>query len=191
MYLDRTRQNQQYRPIGSALTTWQPGALSCAGGRAEQVYVSAPVSVTTGTNDHVPVYVINHNHHYRNGKAAQCCSRRQHKLAWLHSFHILTRTRLKSPALRLAFGFLLTKVRGHAVTQLVETPRYKPEGLGFDSPRVSRIFHWHNPPCRTMALGLTQPLTEMSIRNMSSGGKVSRCVGPSKLPTLWTDCLEI
>jgi len=28
------------------------------------------------------------------------------------------------------------------------------------------IFHWHNPSDRNMALGLTQPLTEMSSRNI-------------------------
>jgi hypothetical protein len=31
------------------------------------------------------------------------------------------------------------------------------------------IFHWHNPSGRTMALGLSQPLTEMSTRNISWG----------------------
>ena len=35
-------------------------------------------------------------------------------------------------------------------------------------PMVSlEFFHWHNPSGRTMALGLTQPLTEMSTRNIS------------------------
>jgi hypothetical protein len=34
---------------------------------------------------------------------------------------------------------------------------------------VSGIFHWHNPSGRTMTLGLTQPLTEMSTRNISWG----------------------
>ena len=34
---------------------------------------------------------------------------------------------------------------------------------------VIRFFHWHNPSGRTMALGLTQPLTEMSTRNISWG----------------------
>ena len=29
---------------------------------------------------------------------------------------------------------------------------------------VTGIFHWHNPTGRTLALGLTQPLTEMSTR---------------------------
>jgi hypothetical protein len=31
------------------------------------------------------------------------------------------------------------------------------------------IFHWHNPCGRTMALGLTQPLTEMSTKHISWG----------------------
>jgi len=33
------------------------------------------------------------------------------------------------------------------------------------------IFHWHNSSGRTMALGSTQPLTEMSTRNISWGLK--------------------
>jgi hypothetical protein len=32
---------------------------------------------------------------------------------------------------------------------------------------VIEIFHWHNPSGRTVALGLTQSLTEMSTRNIS------------------------
>jgi len=34
---------------------------------------------------------------------------------------------------------------------------------------VTGIFHWRNPSSRTMALGSTQPLTEMSTRNVSWG----------------------
>jgi hypothetical protein len=34
---------------------------------------------------------------------------------------------------------------------------------------VFGIFHWHNPSDRTMALGSTQPLTEMSTRSISLG----------------------
>jgi len=33
------------------------------------------------------------------------------------------------------------------------------------------IFHWNNPSVRTMALGLTQPLTEMSTKKISWGYK--------------------
>jgi hypothetical protein len=35
----------------------------------------------------------------------------------------------------------------------------------------SGIFHCHNPSDRTIALGSTQPLTEMSTRNISWGVK--------------------
>jgi hypothetical protein len=34
---------------------------------------------------------------------------------------------------------------------------------------VIRIFHWHNPSDRTMPLGSTQPVTEMSTRSISWG----------------------
>ena len=34
---------------------------------------------------------------------------------------------------------------------------------------VIGIFHWHNPSDRTMALGSTQPLTEMSTSSISWG----------------------
>jgi len=57
---------------------------------------------------------------------------------------------------------LLTGSR-HAVVQFFEALRYKPEGRGFDS----RWCHWHNPSDRTLALGLTQPLAEISTRNIS------------------------
>jgi len=38
---------------------------------------------------------------------------------------------------------------------------------------VIGINHWHNLSGRTMALGLTQPLTEMSTRNISWGVKAA------------------
>jgi hypothetical protein len=38
---------------------------------------------------------------------------------------------------------------------------------------VIGIFHWHNPSGRTTALGLTQPLTEISTRNISWGAKAA------------------
>jgi hypothetical protein len=41
-----------------------------------------------------------------------------------------------------------------------------------------------------MALGSTQPLTEMSIRNVSGGVKVGRCVRPTTSPPSVIDCLE-
>ena len=38
-------------------------------------------------------------------------------------------------------------------------------------------FSLHNPSDRTMALGLTQPLTEMSTRNISWGVKAAGAYG--------------
>ena len=72
---------------------------------------------------------------------------------------------------------------GHAVVHLVETLRYKSEGRGLDSRWCHwSFFYWYNPSGRTMALGLTQPLTEV--------GK-GRCVGLTTLPPSCADCLEI
>jgi len=59
------------------------------------------------------------------------------------------------------------------VAQLVEALRYKPVGRGFDS----RWNSWHNPSGRTMALGLTQPLTEMNNRNIAWGVKAAGAQG--------------
>jgi len=70
------------------------------------------------------------------------------------------------------------------VAQLDEAMRYRLVSRGFDS-------RWcHNPSCRTMALGSTQPLTEMSTIHISSG-KDGRCVGLTNLPRSCADFLEI
>jgi hypothetical protein len=53
------------------------------------------------------------------------------------------------------------------VAQLVEALRYKPKVAGLIPGSVIGIFYLHNLSGRTMALGLTQPLTEMSTRNIS------------------------
>ena len=51
------------------------------------------------------------------------------------------------------------------------------------------IFHWHNPFSCTMALGLTQPVTEVSTRNIPLGVKAAGAWGwrPYHLhvPTVW------
>jgi hypothetical protein len=50
---------------------------------------------------------------------------------------------------------------------LAEALHYKPEGRGLDS-------RWcHNPSGRTLALGLTQPVTEMSTSYISWGVKAA------------------
>jgi len=59
---------------------------------------------------------------------------------------------------------------GRVVVQLVEALRYKQECHGFGSHQCHQNFHLHNPSGRTVALELTQPLTEMSTRNISWRG---------------------
>jgi hypothetical protein len=57
--------------------------------------------------------------------------------------------------------------KNHTVAYLVEALCYKPEGRGFKSRWGHWIFfNWPNPSSRTMALGSTQPLTEMNTRNI-------------------------
>jgi hypothetical protein len=53
---------------------------------------------------------------------------------------------------------------------VVKVLRYKSEGRWFDPQMVSlKFFIDINPSDRTMALGSTQPLTEMSTRSISWG----------------------
>jgi hypothetical protein len=47
--------------------------------------------------------------------------------------------------------------------------RYESESRWFDPRWCHGNFYWHNPSDRTMALGSTQPQTEMSIRCISWG----------------------
>ena len=50
------------------------------------------------------------------------------------------------------------------VAQFVEALRYKPKVAGSIPCCVIVIFYWQNSSGRTVALGSTQPLTEMSKR---------------------------
>jgi hypothetical protein len=43
------------------------------------------------------------------------------------------------------------------------------QGRGFNSDEVINFYNWCNPSSRTMALGSTQPLTEMGTRNLPRG----------------------
>jgi hypothetical protein len=72
------------------------------------------------------------------------------------------------------------------MAQLVEAPRYKPEGRGLDSECVKGIFLLHNPSGRTMSLGSTQPLTETF-----PGSKGGQCVGLTIVPPSSANCLEL
>jgi hypothetical protein len=53
------------------------------------------------------------------------------------------------------------------VAQLIKHCATKRKVAGSIPDGVTGIFHWHNPSGRTVALRSTQPLTEMSTRNIS------------------------
>jgi hypothetical protein len=67
----------------------------------------------------------------------------------------------------LEFKFSSTDY-GDRGSTVVKVLRYKSEGRWFD-PRWCQFFIDINPSHRTMALGSTQPLTEMSTRRISWG----------------------
>ena len=75
------------------------------------------------------------------------------------------------------FDSSISFTAGHVLAQLVEALHYNPEGRGFHFRWCTGIFHWHNPSGRTMALGLTQSLTEMSTRNISWRVKAAGAYG--------------
>ena len=74
------------------------------------------------------------------------------------------------PELNMVLCYVQCFYSWSPVAQLVEALHYKSEGPLFDSRWCHRE---SNPSGRTMALGLTQPITEMSTRNISWGVKAA------------------
>jgi hypothetical protein len=60
-------------------------------------------------------------------------------------------------------------IKGTAVAQWLRRYATNRKVAGSIQDDVNGIFHWHNPSDRTMDLGSTQPLTEMSTRRISRG----------------------
>jgi hypothetical protein len=71
---------------------------------------------------------------------------------------------LKSHEFNIIKYLIFTGDSGGTVVKVL---RYKSEGRGSIPDGVIGIFHCHNPSDRTIALGSTQPLTEMSTRSIS------------------------
>jgi len=84
------------------------------------------------------------------------------------------------------------RIWGYMVVQLVEALRYKPEGRDF-AFHGGGILVWLIPLGRNVALGPTQPSTDLStsIISWGCGDKSGRCVGLKFLPPSCADCLEI
>ena len=97
-------------------------------------------------------------------KNSELCTTRVKINIILHpSFH--ARANWKSSL--LSFSTLIAGDRGSTVVKVLY---YKSEGRWFDPIWCQWIFHWHKIlPDHTMALGSTQPLTEMSTRSIPWG----------------------
>jgi hypothetical protein len=110
---------------------------------------------------------------------------------YISSYSQTTVTRCSVPAsLHISlFCFTTVDYIGHAVAQLKHCATNR-NVAGSVPDVVTGIFHWHNPSGRTMVLGSTQSLTEMSTRNIF-WGKGDRCVGLTTLPLSCADCLKI
>ena len=76
--------------------------------------------------------------------------------------------------------------KGTAVAQWLRCCATNRKVAGSIPDGVIGIFHWHNPPDRTMTLGSTQPLIEMSTRRISWGVNAAVAWGwqPYHLPVL-------
>ena len=66
---------------------------------------------------------------------------------------------------------------GTAVAQWLRCCATNRKVAGSIPDDVIGIFHCHNPPDRTKALGSTQPLTEMSTRRISWGVNAAGAYG--------------
>jgi hypothetical protein len=67
------------------------------------------------------------------------------------------------------------------------------KAAGSNPYAVIGVFHWQNPSGRTMALGSTNPLTEMSTRNIFwgwGGVKAVRCIRLTNLPPSCAECKD-
>ena len=103
-------------------------------------------------------------------------------VVYLRTFHlILLLQKLQD------FKYHSSWTTGTAVAQWLRCCATNCKVAGSIPGDVIGIFHWHNPSDRTMALGSTQPLTEMSTRSIS-WGKDGRCI---RLTTLQPSCANV
>ena len=79
----------------------------------------------------------------------------------------------------------------HKVAQLVEAPRYKRQGRGFDSQWCHWNFSLTWPFRPHYGPGVDSASNRTEYQEYFLGGKGCRCVGLTTLPHSSADCLEI
>jgi hypothetical protein len=111
---------------------------------------------------------------------------RKHTVRFIWVF----KTRIVSNSSPLKHSYNSRLAKGYAVAQCLRHCAINRKIVGWIPDGVTGFYHWHNLFGRTMALASTQPLTEMSTKNISLG-KGGRCVGLTTLPHSCADCLKI
>ena len=98
------------------------------------------------------------------------------KPKWSDAWHPTSPNKLRdqySKLSKLAYFLLLRQLSAHtpgtAAAQWLRCCATNQKIAGSITDGVIGIFHWHNPSDRTMGLGLTQSLTEISTRRISWG----------------------
>ena len=77
------------------------------------------------------------------------------------------------------------------MAQLVEAPRYKLEGRGFDFPKCHWNFSLTQPFRPHYGPGVDSDSNRNEYQEYFLGGEGGRCVGLTNLPHSCADCLEI
>jgi hypothetical protein len=97
----------------------------------------------------------------------------------------------KSHFLKINLNIILPSTPGrNAVVQWLRFCATNRKVPGSIPDCIIGFFRWHNPSDRTVALGSTQPLTEMSTRSIF-WGRVGRRLRLTTLPPSCADCLEM
>jgi hypothetical protein len=127
------------------------------------------------------------------GVTSRYASRKSSAPRWPNRREKLTRCTIRTGNIHSVGGFrfkldtlYMRGTRWHSWLRNCATSRKVAGSI----PDVILILFWHNPSGRTMALGSTQSLTEMSTMNISWGRKGGQCVELT-LPLSCADCLEI
>jgi hypothetical protein len=107
------------------------------------------------------------------------------KLCKYYGMYVLSLYTMEIRCLNIDTTYYISEGARRGVVGWGTTLQAKRQWIRFPM-RSLDFFNWSNPSSLTMALGSTQPLTEMSTRNLKNG----RCVRPTTSPPSLADCLE-
>jgi hypothetical protein len=86
--------------------------------------------------------------------------------------------------------YLVSYMTSELVIKFLEDHVFSTFSYLFYSLQYHLILNWHNPSRPIIALGSTQPIIEMSTRNLPGDKGRPACKAENLTTNLWTDCLE-